>query len=120
MPGRTAVLGWLRSNQDFASQYARAREDQADHYAEQVVDIADAATIKGEKVARLRVDARKWAAGKLAPKKYGDRVTAEVSGPDGGPIETKELSELDAVRRINFLLRKAASAAPSAPPKEKP
>jgi hypothetical protein len=23
---------------------------------------------------------------KLAPKKYGDRVTQEISGPNGGPI----------------------------------
>jgi hypothetical protein len=29
---------------------------------------------------RLRVDARKWAAAKLAPKKYGDRVENDVKG----------------------------------------
>jgi hypothetical protein len=23
----------------------------------------------------------------LAPKKYGDKVAAELSGPDGGPIQ---------------------------------
>jgi hypothetical protein len=34
---------------------------------------------------RLMMDARKWLASKLAPKKYGDKVSAEVSGPDGGP-----------------------------------
>jgi hypothetical protein len=28
----------------------------------------------------------KWLASKLVPKKYGDRVAAELSGPDGGPI----------------------------------
>ena len=36
---------------------------------------------------RLRVDSRKWLASKLAPKKYGDRLAAELSGPDGGPIQ---------------------------------
>jgi hypothetical protein len=30
--------------------------------------------------------AAKWLASKLAPKKYGDKVTVELSGPDGGPI----------------------------------
>jgi len=36
---------------------------------------------------RLRVDSRKWLASKLAPKKYGEKVSAELSGPDGGPIQ---------------------------------
>jgi hypothetical protein len=35
---------------------------------------------------RLRIDPRKGLASKLAPKKYGDKVAAELSGPDGGPI----------------------------------
>ena len=38
---------------------------------------------------RLMVDAREWLASKLAPKKYGDKVSTEVSGPDGGPIQTE-------------------------------
>ncbi len=40
--------------------------------------------------ARLRVDARKWVAAKLLPKKYGERYSAEITGKDGGPIVTKE------------------------------
>jgi hypothetical protein len=32
------------------------------------------------------VDTRKWLLSKIFPKKYGDKVSAEVSGPDGGPI----------------------------------
>jgi hypothetical protein len=36
---------------------------------------------------RLMMDARKWLASKLAPKKAGDKIAAEVSGPDGGPIQ---------------------------------
>lgn len=38
--------------------------------------------------AKLRVDARRWMIGKMAPKRYGDRAALEVSGPDGGPIKT--------------------------------
>src|SRR5258708_7552309 len=30
---------------------------------------------------RLRVDARKWAAARLAPKKYGDHISHDVKGP---------------------------------------
>ena len=72
------VLDWLRSDPDFASHYARAREDQADLYADEVVGISDAATPQDAHVARLKVDARKWVAAKLLPKKYGDRP-AEIS-----------------------------------------
>lgn len=104
MPDRSSVLRWLDGNEAFRSQYARAREEQADHYAEEIVDIADEdpATvfdeehvIGGEKVdvvrvdsaavqhQRLRIDARKWFASKVAPKKYGDKL--EHSGKvDGG------------------------------------
>jgi hypothetical protein len=33
------------------------------------------------------VDARKWVAAKLRPRRYGDRVDHEVTGRDGGAIE---------------------------------
>jgi hypothetical protein len=33
-----------------------------------------------------RVDARKWFASKVAPKKYGDRAATELSGPNGEPL----------------------------------
>jgi hypothetical protein len=38
--------------------------------------------------ARLRVDARKWVASKLAPKKYGDHATVFAPGhdEDGKPV----------------------------------
>ena len=53
---------------------------------------------------RLRVDTRKWAAGKLAPKRYGDKL--QHTGDGGGPIRVRpDLSkltdeELDALERI--------------------
>lgn len=36
---------------------------------------------------RLRVDARKWLASKMAPKKYGDKIEAVHTGPDGGALQ---------------------------------
>ena len=46
--------------------------------ADEIVEIADNATPQDAHVARLKVDARKWVAAKLLPKKYGDRP-AEVN-----------------------------------------
>ena len=79
---------WLQRHADFMQQYARAREIQAELLAEEIIEIADDSAgdviiddegreqTNHERVARsrLRVDARKWYASKLAPKRYGDRV----------------------------------------------
>lgn len=92
MPSHFAVFSWIERNPAFAAKYARARELQAEKYAEEIVAIADEAendTITdeygNEKVnhevvarARLRVDARKWVAAKLLPKKYGEKIEQEV------------------------------------------
>lgn len=101
MPSRMSVFRWLadENRAAFRDQYARAREEQADFYAESIVEIADEceieASYKGEEVVldvsssaiarnRLRVDARKWYASKLAPKKYGDKL--ELGGSKDSPL----------------------------------
>lgn len=78
MPRRERVHEWIRENGDFAERYARAREDQADHFADEIVAIADEEPDSNR--ARVRVDARKWVAAKLKPKRYGERTTLEHEG----------------------------------------
>jgi len=92
MPSETTVRRWLAGNEDwneeFRRQYARAREDQADYKFEEAWEIATKATPETVAVARLQVDVVKWQAGKLAPKKYGDKI-AHVGGGEGDePIKT--------------------------------
>jgi hypothetical protein len=77
-PDERTIYRWLEKNDAFRQKYARARERQADRRNEEIVVIADEA--KDANIARLQVDARKWQASKLAPKKYGDRVELEHSG----------------------------------------
>jgi hypothetical protein len=72
MPSLEAVRLWLRTKEDFLAQYMRAREEQADHYADEIIDIAD--TEEDPNIARVRIDARKWVAAKLKPKRYGDKL----------------------------------------------
>lgn len=86
MPSRPTVCRWLMQREDFRNQYARAREEQADALFDEVVAIADMADAESVQQARLRIDARKWVAGKLRPKVYGDKVLNEHSGPDGEAI----------------------------------
>jgi hypothetical protein len=130
LPSCQTVYAWLRTHAEFLAQYTRAKEDAADAFAEEMLDIADEASndwmevhdkdnagyrFNGEHVnrSRLRVDTRKWIASKLKPKKYGERVQAELTGKDGGPIETADLTEVEIARRIAFALQSGAQKAPT-------
>lgn len=85
MPSITTVHKWLIEQPEFAKQYVRAREEQAEFYADQIVSIADEAIADPAYVAkaRLQIDARKWKASKLAPKKYGDKLEVDSTSSDG-------------------------------------
>ncbi|MFO6426574.1 ubiquitin carboxyl-hydrolase [Escherichia coli] len=89
--------GWLNI-QDFRDQYAKATEARADSIFEEIFEIADNAIPDAAEVAkaRLRVDTRKWALARMNPRKYGDKVTNELVGKDGGAIqiETSPMSTL--------------------------
>ena len=71
-----------RENDDFRDRYARAREGQADHYFHEMIEIADEPLKENVEAARARnrIDVRKFAVARLAPKKYGDRVSHDVQG----------------------------------------
>lgn len=99
MPNKATVFKWLYLHPEFNDQYARAREEQAETLADEITSIADeeCTMVKANKhpgakaddedgnvevvfdataVARnrLRIDARKWVASKLKPKKYGEKM----------------------------------------------
>jgi len=96
MPDKRTVMRWLTAHDEFRDQYVLAREVQADHFADEMIEIADDATndwmerkrkdgsietvLDNEHVQRskLRVDARKWLMARMAPKKYGDRTALDV------------------------------------------
>lgn len=83
MPSREAVRKWLASDEELVGQYAHARDAQADKIFDECLEIADQYDQAGEKMeggtdhiqrAKLRIDTRKWMAGKLRPKVYGDKI----------------------------------------------
>lgn len=90
---RPTLLDWLKNDKDFSAQYAHAKALQADFLAEEMLTIADdgtndtISTEAGEfpnhewiARAKLRIDARKFLMGKLAPKKYGDKIDITTDG----------------------------------------
>lgn len=100
MPYVSTVYRWLQANATFCDTYTRAREDQADTLADEIIGISDDGRndtylddegnvrTDHDVIARskLRVEARKWVAAKLKPKKYGDFNRTELTGKDGAPL----------------------------------
>lgn len=100
MPSQSTVFRWLADERytAFREQYARAREAQADALFDEMLDIADDGTndwetrerpdgstyeaLNHEHVQRskLRIEARRWMAGKLRPKVYGDKLDVAHTG----------------------------------------
>lgn len=72
----------ILKNPALAEQYARAREMRSDIYGEQVGEIAGQ-VLRGElepDAARVAADCLKWTAGRMAPKKWGDKVEVDHGG----------------------------------------
>jgi hypothetical protein len=114
LPHIGTICRWVATNTEFREQYARAREAQAELFADELLAIADDGTNdwmeirrdgecvgwreNGEALRRsaLRVDTRQWIASKILPKKYGDvtrlvgdrdqplRIVVDVVRPDRG------------------------------------
>ena len=119
MPDGSTIRKWLARNADFARQYAYARDEQADSLFDETIYIADAlgdeATSEQVQVARVRIDTRKWVAGKLRPKKYGDLVKHEHTGADGGAIamQAVNVAQLDYDQREQLQVMLEQIALPS-------
>lgn len=67
-------------------RYARARELQAEAWADDIVEIADSAIVDSA-VPKLRIDTRKWLMGKNHMRRFGDKTTVQHEGGDR-PIHT--------------------------------
>ncbi|EHJ62156.1 terminase small subunit [Novosphingobium pentaromativorans] len=120
IPAQSTVFYWLSRDlhPDFSERYARAREAQADAIFDEILDIADDGSndyvtrtrddgseyqaFDAEHVQRskLRIDARKWMAGKLQPKKYGDATTVKHADADGEKIELDDVAKFTRLAAI--------------------
>jgi hypothetical protein len=94
-PDQRTIRDWVRNKKEFSHMYAQAKDDQADLFVEEMLEIADNSSndtitktrqdgseyevCNNEWInrSRLRVDTRKWIAAKFKPKKYGDTKLPE-------------------------------------------
>jgi hypothetical protein len=91
MPSARTVLQWAADNTEFSQRYMRAREVQAEHMDNLIVETAKKAQ-DDPQAARVQIDAYKWRAAKLAPKKYGDAMLHKHADADGEKIALDEVS----------------------------
>ena len=86
-PSGNLVRDRIAKDLDYQARYEKALQDRADRLAEEILEISDSEPPAGLEPAamsawvadkRLRVDARKWVAAKLQPKRYGDRIDVSV------------------------------------------
>ena len=102
MPSQDAIYGWLldERKKEFAENYERARNSQAEILFDELLEIADDGTndytekefnngniveiANSEHIqrSRLRVDTRKWYLSKVLPKKFGDKLDMTTNGKD--------------------------------------
>jgi hypothetical protein len=103
-PPASTVRGWVLDDVNgFSEHYVRARQLQAEYWAEEILEITDDGTndwmekhdkdgnnigwqLNGEHVqrSRLRTDTRKWLLSKVLPKVYGDKIDVTSAGKQVG------------------------------------
>jgi hypothetical protein len=109
---------YLRANPEADKQYAYAKERMADAMLDEIIEIADETsrdiiqTDDGHVIdgfaaqrARVMIDTRKWAMGKLLPKKYGDKLQQDNISSDGSMSPQAALDPDMLARKAAFMLR---------------
>jgi acyl-CoA reductase-like NAD-dependent aldehyde dehydrogenase len=107
LSSETRIREWAESSPENAAQYARAMEFRADVHADKIESVA-AELLDGTRTdaqaARTAIDALKWTASKLRPKRYGDRQAVELTGKDGADLfasQSKDQLRAEILRRMS-------------------
>ena len=127
MPDERTVRRWGHDERHpFSPRYAHAREIGLWSMADELLEIADDSrndwmeriTKSGDSImvvneeaiarARLRVATRQWTLAKMLPA-FGDRLSAELSGPDGAPL-VEVYDKRDIARAVLDIFRAAKIA----------
>lgn len=101
MPALSEVYVEMSRNEKFQKAIARAKELQQEALIDSCHDLAQEATKEDWQVKRLQIWERQWRAAKLAPKKYGEKITHRndpedpIPPPSSVTINTVDLSKMN-------------------------
>jgi hypothetical protein len=91
IPGLGTIYQWRRQYPAFLEAYTRARQDQADSYADRMNNLADQCREElkdlpdprlsnaWKETYRMELDALKWTSSKLKPQLYGDKAMVDIN-----------------------------------------
>jgi len=90
MPGIRTVYDWMEKDRELSADIARARDMGFDAIAMRIRETAREGGDSTGDVQRdkLIIETDLKLLAKWDPKRYGDKITQEISGPSGGPIST--------------------------------
>lgn len=111
-PCYNAIYEWIQDNRcSFGDMYAKAKENQADYLVDDILRIIDKPETFIEngverndtQMIRIKVDAMKWQAMKLKPKKYDKHVEDLQADNERVKQELQEVKErLDMANRKDY------------------
>lgn len=105
MPSWTTVYAWMADEPGYEERFTRARQLGAEAIAQECLTIADTTCLgveqeydedgdlvrekRGDMLGhrKLQIETRLKLLAKWFPQKYGDKVTQQIEGSDGGPIK---------------------------------
>lgn len=80
----------INASPELKDLHARAREDYQRTRVDEMHQIAR--TEPDVQRARLLCDNIKWEAARVLPKVFGDKITSEITGRDGGPVAVSNVT----------------------------
>jgi hypothetical protein len=95
VPSAPSIYRKMAQCPEFAILIQTARAAMQEAEMERCIELADEATPETVHVARLRIWARQWRASRMFPKRWGDKASMEITGRDGAPITTQQITLSD-------------------------
>ena len=91
MPAPRTIADWKAADEQFAADFARARETGFDVIADDVMRIVDECPASSDHVQRAKMQAeyRLKLLAKWSPKRYGDRQDVKLSGDADAPVQVE-------------------------------
>ncbi|WP_186126376.1 hypothetical protein [Burkholderia gladioli] len=92
-----SLIAWLAADPERSARAREARRATAQMWEEMAEKVIEEATTKIQ-LARARELAHhyRWRASKIAPAEFGNKVQAEITGAEGGPIKTEAVVNVEA------------------------
>jgi hypothetical protein len=120
MPAWSSVHEWKQSDESFRQALMRAREQQAEVWAEEMLSISDDELPTHEAIgrARLRMQSRQWLAGKFNPQ-FADKPT-QIGVNVGVGVVLPEADRLKLLERHEraMLANQGKSGTSTQPPRD--